>query len=82
MPNSGRARCEMAMITPSARFRVDAEEVGKRVAVDDQRVIARGLHRRRTAGEEAFALVPDLAHLAVHRHAPRTTRAPKASPMA
>ena len=48
------------------------------LALDDERVIARGLHRIGAAGEEALAAVVHLAHLPVHRqraaHDPRPER--------
>ena len=49
------------------RFSVDAKTIGQRCALDDQRVIARRLHRRRASREQPLAAVPHLGHFAVHR---------------
>ncbi len=49
------------------RLRGDLQRVGQGVAVDDQRVVTRGLERPVDAAEHAAALVVDLRELAVHR---------------
>ena len=49
-----------------ARRRRSRDESGMRLALDDQRVVAHDLHRRRQPGEDAGSVVADLRRLAVH----------------
>src|SRR5260370_28286058 len=47
----------------------DPQNVGERAAVDDERVVARGAHGRRTTGKEGASFVAYFRDFAVHRHA-------------
>src|SRR5437879_785535 len=50
-------------------LRIDAQVVRHRIAVDHERVITRGLHRRRAAGEEPALFVEHITQLAVDGNA-------------
>ncbi len=65
-PRSARSRWRRPMIVPSSSQAVTSRQSGRRVAVDDQRMIARGLEGRGQAREDALAGVMHRAHLAMH----------------
>src|SRR4051812_29846624 len=52
------------------RFRIDAQVLRHRFTIDDERVVARRLHRSWAAGEEPAFFVAHFAELPVNRNAP------------
>ena len=51
------------------RLSIDAQFLRQRGAINDERVITRGLHRSRTPREESLPIMPHLGHLPMHRQA-------------
>ena len=62
----GCSRWRSPMTTPSSVQAVTSSDVGHRLGLDDERVVAGRLERVRQAGEHALAVVVDERRLAVH----------------
>ena len=65
-PSTGSSRWRRPITSPSSRLGRHLEAVGHRVAVDDERVVARRGERVGQAREHAAAVVADARRLAVH----------------